>query len=79
VLTVGTDAWRSKSHVPYGFQHGHLYGVLVNEAVHWVANPLSATLPYDRVRIILSFNVKKEMFKEVPQPQNLNEPDHITL
>ncbi|KAI3934224.1 hypothetical protein MKW92_024602, partial [Papaver armeniacum] len=73
----------------YGFGHdsendvykmrGHLYGVLVNEAVHWVANPLSATLLYDGVRIILSFDVKNEMFKEVPQPQNLNEPNHITL
>ncbi|XP_026452589.1 F-box/kelch-repeat protein At3g06240-like [Papaver somniferum] len=79
VLTLGTEEWRLKSHVPYGFQHGHLYGVLVNEAVHWVANPLSATLPYDGVRIVLSFDVKSEMFKEVPQPQNLNEPNHITL
>lgn len=39
VLTLGTEEWRLKSHVPYGFQHGHLYGVLVNEAVHWFANP----------------------------------------
>lgn len=33
----------------------------------------------DGVRIVLSFDVKSEMFKEVPQPQNLNELNHITL
>ncbi|CAK7349724.1 unnamed protein product [Dovyalis caffra] len=67
ILTLGSPAWRSVGRVPY-----HLFGspsqVLVNGRLHWVSWPL--TSPHCPGRLIVSFDLADERFREVQKPNS---------
>ncbi|KAK9096004.1 hypothetical protein Sjap_021501 [Stephania japonica] len=57
VLTLGTDAWRNLSDVPYRVGLGP--GKLINGALHWIDHETNQ---------VICFNVEEEEFKVVSRP-----------
>ncbi|KAI3971283.1 hypothetical protein MKW92_042233 [Papaver armeniacum] len=74
VYTLGNDSWKSLGFIPYHLSYGRAPGMLANEAIHWIANPIES----DR-KVILAFDISSETFQEVPQPESLSEKFHVSV
>ncbi|MCL7029642.1 hypothetical protein MKW94_029367 [Papaver nudicaule] len=67
VYALRKDSWKSVGFIPYHLSYGRAPGVLGNEAIKWIANPVES----DR-KVILAFHISSEMFHELPQTKCLN-------
>ncbi|XP_026382642.1 F-box/kelch-repeat protein At3g23880-like [Papaver somniferum] len=72
VYTLGLDPWRRSSSIPYRLAKGGPAGVFFNGALHWLAQSCSGT----KLQVLLSFDMKDEIFVEIHQPENLDKFDY---
>ncbi|GJS33822.1 F-box protein CPR1-like protein [Tanacetum coccineum] len=66
ILSLKSNVWKVFGHVNYSFSHDTEPGILFNGALHWFwynANDM------EKVSIV-SFDLAKEQFKEIPQPDD---------
>ncbi|PIA28135.1 hypothetical protein AQUCO_07200046v1 [Aquilegia coerulea] len=68
VYTLGTDSWRTLEPISYRLCEGS--GALINEALHWLAARPTDSLSWSS---ILSFDLKDEVFQEIPQPNGFED------
>lgn len=68
VYTLGLDTWRMSSSIPYRLAKGGPAGVFFNGALNWLAQSCSGT----KLQVLLSFDMKDEIFVEIHQPENLD-------
>ncbi|GJU77802.1 putative F-box domain-containing protein [Tanacetum coccineum] len=61
VLTLKSNVWRSV-YVESGYDDVFGNGILCNGAIHWASNR-------NNKKVIVSFHLSKEVFKEIPQPK----------
>ncbi|XP_026396511.1 F-box protein CPR1-like [Papaver somniferum] len=65
VYTLSSHSWKRIDHIPYKIM-GEPPGVFVNGALHWLAKPRPITSKNKFSQVILSFNMAKEVFTEIP-------------
>ncbi|KAK9162194.1 hypothetical protein Syun_003096 [Stephania yunnanensis] len=68
VLTLGTNAWRKLSNVPYRVGLGP--GKLINGALHWIDNETNQ---------VICFDVEEEEFKVVSRPVYYNAAARVSV
>ncbi|XP_026390904.1 F-box protein At3g07870-like [Papaver somniferum] len=74
IYTLGSDSWKtSMSCIPYKLS-GEEPGVFVNGALHWLANTFTSNNNY-KPRVIVSFDLEEEIFKEIPLPEEVRMDD----
>ncbi|XP_026382643.1 F-box/kelch-repeat protein At3g06240-like [Papaver somniferum] len=79
VYTLGSDSWKTISSIPYKLAKGYnnvrfpvFPGVFLNGALHWLAQSFSG----NGLQVLLSFDMKDEIFAEIHQPENLDKFDY---
>ncbi|GJR99654.1 F-box protein CPR1-like protein [Tanacetum coccineum] len=63
VISLKSNAWKVIGEVDYRCSKLQCVGVLCNGAIHWVMHPKNNK----KEQVILSFDLSKEEFKEIPQ------------
>ncbi|PIA63638.1 hypothetical protein AQUCO_00201170v1 [Aquilegia coerulea] len=61
--------------IPYHILNGKDSGIFLNEAIHWIANSNSKGYSV----VILSFNMRDKVFREVPRHDDVSEQAAITV
>ncbi|KAL5701113.1 hypothetical protein ACHQM5_026487 [Ranunculus cassubicifolius] len=80
VYTLGTGSWRILEGISYHASLMKNSSPFVDGALHW----LTATHGHYRFNVIVAFNVKDEVFQEVPQPSEImkeydNDQSHVNI
>ncbi|GJR99653.1 putative F-box domain-containing protein [Tanacetum coccineum] len=66
VISLKSNAWKVIGEVDYICSKLQCVGVLCNGAIHWVMHPENNK----KEQVILSFDLSKEEFEEIPQPDD---------
>ena len=66
VNSLKSNAWKVVGEVDYICSDLQCFGVLCNGAIHWVMHPKNN----ENEQVILSFDLSKEEFEEIPQPDD---------
>ncbi|GJU37392.1 F-box protein CPR1-like protein [Tanacetum coccineum] len=70
VLSLKSNAWKHIGQVKYRFFCDQRVGIFCNGTLNWAMYPK----PYKKNAIILSFDLSSEEFKEIPLPDDPNQP-----
>ncbi|GKC84336.1 F-box protein CPR1-like protein, partial [Tanacetum coccineum] len=66
VLSLKTDVWKHVGELKYMHIRARFVGTLCNGAIHWLMNESGDKTKF----VIVSFDLSKEQFKEIPQPDD---------
>ncbi|PON58761.1 F-box domain containing protein [Trema orientale] len=76
VYSAKSNTWKRISDFPYYLCYKRGYGVLASNALHWV---VSQTPESDISKFIVAFDLVTEEYREVPQPDYVDEDFHMNV
>ncbi|XP_026460701.1 F-box/kelch-repeat protein At3g06240-like [Papaver somniferum] len=74
VYVEGSNTFEGYKLIPYSFTFGDVFGVLVNETLHWIPNHRSGSRS-----LVFLLGIRDESFGELPLPENVNDLSRVSI